>query len=259
MTDSVQAAAARLRAAYKDGPIDPLRDTMEPTDADTAYQIQNLNTETWLAGGHEITGWKVGLTAKAVQQQMGVDQPDFGVLFADMAIANGGTLDMSKAIQPRGEAEIALVLAQDITNKNITADEFAKAVAYASPAIEIVDSRIVDWRITFADTVADNGSSAFYVLGDAKLPLENLDLYSCGMVLEVNGEIASLGAGAAALGHPLNAAAWLAQTLVSRGHPLRAGHVILTGALGPMISLAPGQSVTSRIGGLGDVSVNVSS
>ena len=121
----------------------------------------------------------------------------------------------------------------------------------------IVDSRIADWQITFADTVADNGSSAFYVLGDQQLPLAGLDLYTCGMVLEVDGEVTSIGAGAACLGHPLKAAAWLAQTMVSRGQPLRAGQVILTGALGPMINLAAGQHIRARIGGLGEVNVEI--
>ena len=258
MNDLVEEAATRLRKAYKEGPIEPLRDVLEPTDAETAYRIQSRNTEEWLAEGREIVGWKVGLTAKAVQQQMGVDQPDFGVLIADMAISDSGTLDMSKAIQPRGEAEIALILARDIDRPDVTVKDVAQAVEYVCPAIEIVDSRITGWRITFADTVSDNGSSAFFVLGDTKLPLDGLDLYACGMVLEANDEIASIGVGAACLGHPLNAATWLAHTMVGRGQPLRAGQVILTGALGPMINLTTGLQVKTKIGGLGEVTVHVS-
>jgi 2-keto-4-pentenoate hydratase len=124
-------------------------------------------------------------------------------------------------------------------------------------AIEIVDSRIADWKITFADTVADNGSSAFYVLGRARQPLAGLDLWTCGMALEVNGEVASLGAGVACLGHPLNAATWLARTLAERGEPLRKGDVVLTGALGPMVTIKPGDFVQASIGGLGQASFTV--
>lgn len=255
-SNSPHDAAVRLRDAYKSGPIEPLRDVLEPTDTDTAYEIQSLNTEHWIKEGREVAGWKIGLTAKTVQLQLGVDQPDFGVLFSDMLIANGASLDMNQMIQPRAEAEIAIVLEQDIVSPDVTAAEVAGATAYVSPAIEIVDSRIVDWRITFADTVADNGSSAFYVLGDAQLPLAGLDLYTCGMVLEVDDGIASLGAGAACLGHPLNAAAWLARTMVNRGQPLKAGQVILTGALGPMVSLTAGQQIKAAIGGLGAVRFN---
>ncbi len=214
---ALEKAAARLRNAYLGSPVEPLRDAMAPTDADAAYRIQALNTQHWVDQGRTIAGWKVGLTAKAVQKQLGVDQPDFGVLFADMLIPDGGQLDMNNVIQSRGEAEIAVVLGHDIDGSNITAQDIEAAVDYVSPAIEIVDSRVADWKITFADTVADNGSSAYYVLGDSKLPIKGLDLYSCGMVLEVDGTVVSLGAGAACLGHPLNAAAWLANTMVSRG------------------------------------------
>jgi 2-keto-4-pentenoate hydratase len=171
-----------------------------------------------------------------------------------MEIADGGRLDPARVIQPKAESEIAIVLARDLAKADATAADVAAAASYASAAIEIVDSRIADWRITFADTVADNGSSAFYVLGSERKPLDGLDLYTCGMALEVNGVLASLGAGAACLGHPLEAAAWLARTLVMAGEPLCAGDVVLTGALGPMVALRPGDHVEVKIGGLGQVS-----
>jgi 2-keto-4-pentenoate hydratase len=136
----------------------------------------------------------------------------------------------------------------------VTREEVEAAVAFAVAAIEIVDSRIADWKISFADTVADNGSSAFYVLGEAKHPLAGLDLWTCGMALEVNGEVVSLGAGVACLGHPLNAATWLARTLAAQGTPLRKGDVVLTGALGPMVAIKPGDHVRASIGGLGSAS-----
>lgn len=247
-------AAARLRDAYAGTPVPPLRDVLEPTDAAGAYAVQAINTRYWQEQGRRIVGRKVGLTAKAVQTQLGVDQPDFGVLFDDMRIADGGTLEIARALQPKAEAEVALVLASDLTGDAVTAADVANACAYAVAAIEIVDSRIADWKITFADTVADNGSSAFFVLGTEQRPLAGLDLYTCGMALEINGKVASLGAGAACLGHPLEAAAWLARTLATAGAPLRAGDVILTGALGPMVALQPGDEVRAVIGGLGTAS-----
>lgn len=248
-----QQAADRLRAAYRDGAIPPLRETLEPTDADGAYAIQSINTAVWQGEGRRIVGRKVGLTAKAVQVQLGVDQPDFGVLFDDMEIADGGVLDPAKVLQPKAEAEVAFVLGADLNDPETTPEQAGAAVAEVAAAIEIVDSRIADWKITFADTVADNGSSAFYVLAGERKPLAGLDLWTCGMALEVNGAVVSLGAGVACLGHPLNALAWLARTLAARGEPLRKGDVVLSGALGPMVALNPGDVVKASIGGLGSV------
>lgn len=254
MAQQHDAAAKRLRDAYSGGVVAPMRDVLEPGDADGAYAVQAINTQFWRDEGRRIVGRKIGLTAVAVQKQLGVDQPDFGVLFEDMRIEDGGVLPASRAIQPKAEAEVALVMARDLDRIDATAEDVAAAVKGAVAAIEIVDSRIADWKITFADTVADNGSSAFFVLGSELKPLAGLDLYTCGMVLEADGKVASLGAGAACLGHPLNAAAWLARTLAQRGDPLRAGDVVLTGALGPMVTLTPGMKVRVAIGGLGSAS-----
>jgi 2-keto-4-pentenoate hydratase len=250
---SHEALAERLRDAYRGGAVAPLRDGLDPTDAAGAYAVQAINTRHWSSEGRRIVGRKIGLTAAAVQAQLGVDQPDFGVLFDDMAIANGGTLDAARLLQPKAEAEVALVLARDLDDPSATRQSVAAAVDHARAAIEIVDSRIADWKISFADTVADNGSSAAFVLGDERRALDGLDLWSCGMVLEVNGRVASIGAGAACLGHPLEAAAWLARTLANAGEPLRAGDVVLTGALGPMVPIAAGDRVRATIGGLGAV------
>jgi 2-keto-4-pentenoate hydratase len=249
-----QMLADRLRAAYTTTPVPPLRDGLAPGDAVGAYAVQALNTHHWAASGRRIVGRKVGLTAKAVQAQLGVDQPDFGVLFSDMEITDGGVLHAAEVLQPKAEAEIAVVLARDLCNPQATASAVMAACDHAVAAIEIVDSRIADWKITYADTVADNGSSAFFVLGPDKKRLEGLDLYTCGMALEVNGALASLGAGAACLGHPLEAAAWLVRTLSATGESLHAGDVVLTGALGPMVALKPGDFVEAKIGGLGRVS-----
>ena len=243
--------AERLRTAYTSGAIAPLRHVLDPTDADTAYAIQRINTDYWAQSGRTAIGRKIGLTAKSVQAQLGVDQPDYGVLFSDMQVENGQYLAPSKCLQPKAEAEIALILGEDLCAPDTSPEDVAAATAYAVAAIEIVDSRIADWKITFADTVADNGSSGFFVLGTEKHKLETLDLYTCGMALEINGDLASLGAGAACLGHPLNAAAWLASTLAARGEGLKKGDILLTGALGPMVALTPGDHVCAKIGGVG--------
>jgi 2-keto-4-pentenoate hydratase len=250
-------AAVRLRDAYGGKPVAPLRDLLGPVDAASAYAVQRINTRFWEAQGRRIVGRKIGLTARAVQQQLGVDRPDFGVLFQDMEIADGGILEPAGVIQPKAEAEVALIFARDLDKRDATADDVFAAVESAVAAIEIVDSRIADWKITFADTVADNGSSGFFVLGTQKKPLPGLDLYTCGMALEVNGAIASVGAGAACLGHPLNAAAWLARTLAEHGEPLKAGDIVLTGALGPMVPLTRGAHIKVTIGGLGAVNFHV--
>ena len=243
--------AKRLDDAYRGGAVAPLRDGLAPTDAEGAYAVQRINTQRWLADGRRIIGRKIGLTAEAVQRQLGVDRPDYGVLFDDMLIPDGGELLASTVLQPKAEAEVALILARDLDDPEATPEVVAAASECAVAAIEIVDSRIADWKITFADTVADNGSSAFFVLGSERKPLDGLDLRTCGMAMEVNGKVASLGAGVACLGHPLIAAAWLARTLSGMGEGLKAGDVLMTGALGPMVALAPGDRVEAAIGGLG--------
>ena len=253
MADRLQQAAERLRAAYSGGAVAPLRDILDPLDADGAYAIQALNTRFWESQGRRIVGRKIGLTAKAVQQQLGVDRPDFGVLFDDMRVPDGGTLNPGSLLQPKAEAEIALIIGRDLNLAEPSMEDIFDAAESVVAAIEIVDSRIADWKISFADTVADNGSSAYFVLGEARRPLAGTDFYSCGMVLEVDGQIASIGAGAACLGHPLRAAAWLAGTLAQRGEPLRAGDFVLTGALGPMVPLSPGQKIRAVVGGIGEV------
>ncbi|AUW57423.1 2-keto-4-pentenoate hydratase [Sphingobium sp. SCG-1] len=253
-TQALESAARALRDAYLNGPIPPMRQWLDPLDVDGAYAVQTVNTRFWKAQGRRIVGRKAGLTAKAVQAQLGVEQPDFGALFEDMRIADGGSLDPARCIQPKAEAEIAFVLSRNLDGQDITPEQVAGAVDTVHAAIEIVDSRISDWKITFADTVADNGSSAFFVLSRAGRPLPGLDIWSAGMVMEINDAIVSLGVGAAALGNPLNAATWLARTLANRGEPLKAGDVLLAGALGPMVALNPGDRVRAVIGGIGDVS-----
>ena len=254
MSNEFEQVAAMLRDAYDGNVLPPLRDWLEPTDAAGAYAVQAINTLYWQAQGRRIVGRKAGLTAEAVQKQLGVDQPDFGVLFDDMRIADGGNLDPARCIQAKAEAEIAFVLGADLPSADTTAEQVAAAVASVHAAIEIVDSRIADWKITFADTVADNGSSAFFVLSDQGLPLAGLDLEGAAMTMTVNGNLASTGIGSAALGNPLNAAAWLARTLAAGGDPLKAGDILLAGALGPMVVLTAGDEVRADVAGIGTCS-----
>ncbi|MBN9428219.1 MAG: fumarylacetoacetate hydrolase family protein, partial [Burkholderiales bacterium] len=201
-----------------------------------------------------LVGRKIGLTSLAVQRQLGVDSPDFGALFADMAVGDGEEIAWSRLMQPKAEAEIALVLERDLAHAKHTVADLISATAYALPAIEVVGSRIANWDIKLVDTVADNASSGLFVLGTRPVKLSKLDLAGCGMTLERRGEQVSVGAGSACLGNPLNAAIWLADTLARLGTPLRAGDVLMTGALGPMAVINPGEVFTARIEGLGSVS-----
>lgn len=162
--------AARLRDAYRGGAIAPLRDHLAPIDAAGAYTVQQMNTRFWQASGRRVVGRKIGLTAASVQAQLGVDQPDYGVLFADMQIADGGALAPSALLQPKAEAEMAIILARDLDDPDASAEDVERAAECAVAAIEIVDSRIADWKITFADTVADDGSSGrFDIMTSAAL------------------------------------------------------------------------------------------
>ena len=250
--------AERLRDAYATGPIAPPRDGLEPRDAAGAYAVQALNTAYWRSAGRRVVGRKIGLTAQAVRDQMGVSEPDFGVLFDDMRIADGGTLAASTVLQPKVEGEIAFVLRADLSDPDVDPQTVAAAVANVAAAIEIVDSRIVDWKISLADTIADNGSAGRFVLGPDAVALDDIDLAACAMTLRLNGEIASNGLGAASMGHPLNALTWLARTLASRGDGLRCGDVVLSGSLGPMIAVNAGDRVEVSISGLGRAAFTLS-
>ncbi|MFF0741672.1 2-keto-4-pentenoate hydratase [Streptomyces sp. NPDC004111] len=253
-TKAVAEAADRLEEAHRTGvPVAPVRDLLPAGDVRAAYAVQELRTARRLARGRRITGWKVGLTSRAVQRQLGVDSPDFGALFDDTAFCDGAEIPVGAVLQPRAEAEIALVLGEDLPHAHSTVADLLRATAFALPAIEVVGSRIRDWDITLVDTVADNASSGAYVLGTRPVRLDALDLRTAGAVLERRGEVVSVGAGAACLGSPLNAALWLADTLAGLGRPLRAGDTVLTGALGPVVDVAPGDVVEARIEGLGTV------
>lgn len=258
-------AAHHLRQAQLNGqPCAPVRELIAQARAaqphsslaDLAYQVQRYNNLAAMDAGRRPVGHKIGLTSHAVQRQLGVEQPDFGQLFADMARGDDQPIAWSDTCQPKVEAEIALVLERDLPHERHTLADLIRATAFALPAIEIVGSRIAQWDIQLSDTIADNASSGLFVLGSRPVPLQQLDLVRCGMSLTRGGEPVSVGAGAACLGNPLNAALWLADTLARLGTPLRAGDILLTGALGPMVAVQPGDRFSAHIQGLGSVSAS---
>lgn len=251
---SILGAAEELRVAYGRHVVPPLRDRLEKTDLDAAYAVQEINTQAWLAEGRRLVGRKIGLTSLAVQAQLGVDQPDFGMLFADMAVGDGEIVVAGRLIQPKVEAEVALILGRDLTQERHTYADLIRATEYAVPSIEIVDSRIENWNIKFVDTVADNASSGLFVLGGRPVRLSDIDLTACAMEMKRGDEIVSRGNGRACLGSPLNAAIWLADMMVRCGRPLQAGDIVLTGALGPMVAVKSGDRFDVSIAGLGNVS-----
>lgn len=251
-----QEAAARLIAAASAGETcAPVREIIGETDLAAAYATQELITADRLAKGGRLVGRKIGLTSPAVQKQLGVDQPDFGMLFADMDVMNGGTVPWGELMQPKVEAEISFVLGKDLDQEMASAAEVISAIDYALVSLEIVGSRIEAWNIRITDTIADNASASHYVLGHQKRLLQDVDLLDCKMSMSVNGTEVSTGLGRACLGSPINATLWLARKMVEVGRPLKAGDLVLAGALGPMAPVNPGDEVTARVDGFGSVSV----
>ncbi len=259
--EAIRHAAERLEAATRTAtPCPPVRDLIGSTDVDAAYAVQSLLRDEATAAGRRVIGRKIGLTAPAVQRQLGVDRPDFGVLYEDMAYSSGDTIPVDRLLQPKIEAEVAFELGADLDGP-VDLDAVRAAVHRVLPALEIVDSRIAGWDITFGDTVADNASSGLYVLGEnavATHDLAALDLPGVTMTLTTDGEPASSGTGDACLGDPVAALAWLAVEAHRHGDPLRAGQIVLSGALGPMVPVGPGVTVSAELHGLGSVSCTFS-
>jgi 2-keto-4-pentenoate hydratase len=260
--DAVSAAVERLAQAQATGvPCAPVRDLIGTDDLAAAYAVQQELVRARLETGATVVGRKIGATSEAVQKQLGVDQPDFGYLLDEMdvshaAVQGGGRISMRTLLQPRVEAEVAFRLGRDIDvpEDEITLELVRAAVDVALPALEIVDSRIADWQIGFTDTVADCASSALFVVGTDAKPLSRPGIEGCEpvdveMSLTINGEVRSSGNGAACLGDPLEALRWLAVQARRFGDPLRAGHLILSGALGPFVPFAPGDRVEASISG----------
>ena len=257
-TSAIERAAARLLHAGRTGtPCAPVRELIGSTDVRAAYAVQSRLTEERRAAGAVVVGRKIGLTSPAVQEQLGVSQPDFGVLFDDMRITDGAAVDIDRCLQPRVEAEIAFVLRDDIASGPLDRTQIRNAIDHAVPAIEICDSRIADWDITFGDTVADNASAGAFVLGDHRCSLDDFDPVSVTMSMVIDGAEVSTGNGAACLGDPIEAVAWLARQSLELGVPLRAGEVVLSGALGPMRPVSSGAHVAAEISSLGTVSVSL--
>lgn len=252
-------AAHRLRTAQDTHvPCAPIRDLIGGSNVRAAYAVQSQLTTARLAAGATVVGRKIGLTSLAVQHQLGVDQPDFGMLFDDMAYHDNATIAPGCLLQPKIEAEVAFVLGEDLTEGALTFEQVRGAIAYALAALEIVDSRVANWDISIADTIADNASSGLFVTGSRQLRLDEFEPADVEMTMTHNGEIVSVGRGDACLGNPLAAVQWLAANARNFGEPLRRGQVILSGALGPMVPVFPGSVVRADIGPLGTVTARFS-
>jgi 2-oxopent-4-enoate/cis-2-oxohex-4-enoate hydratase len=236
--------------------VAPLTEREPSITIEDGYHISRRILARRLADGEKVIGKKIGVTSKAVQRMLDVHQPDFGWLTDRMRYPDGGDMPIGALmIQPRAEGEIAFLLKRDLVGPGVTVADVLAATECVMPCFEIVDSRIRDWRIRIQDTVADNASSGLFVIGKDRVDPRHVDLVTCGMVVEKNGEIISTGAGAAALGSPAICVAWLANTLGGFGIPLSAGEVILSGSLVPLEPVKPGDRMSLKIGGIGSASV----
>ena len=235
--------------------VPPLTQTHEGMSAADAYAVQQVVVGHRLRAGESIVGWKLGLTSRAMQEQLGVDQPDYGPILSGFMVPEGRAIRAASLIQPRIEAEIAFVLASPLRGPGVTALDALRATAGVAPALEIIDSRIEAWRIGLADTIADLASAAFVTVGGQLTSIDGLDLRTIGVVLERRGEVVATGAGAAALGNPAEAVAWAANTLGALGVTLEAGQLIMPGALHGSVPAAAGDAFRARFDRLGSVTV----
>jgi 2-keto-4-pentenoate hydratase len=250
----LDAIAAELHDAYTTGrTLEPLTAAYHGLTLDDAYAIQQIQVRRRVDGGASVIGFKVGLTSAAIQLQLGVHEPDYGHLLSDMMYPADVPIPIGRFLQPRAEPEVALVLKNALREPGSAVKDVASATAHAVPAIEIIDSRITDWRIGLNDTIADNASSGGFVLGVTRTVLDGLDLALLGCTFRRNGRIQATGTGAAVLGSPLHAATWLANTLTSRGTELPAGSIILTGSLTAAVAVTAGDTFTAELDHLGAV------
>jgi 2-keto-4-pentenoate hydratase len=255
MDNTTRAEAARLLfEAYSTGkPIQPLTSTYDDLTLEDAYAIQLQQIEWFLGQGRTVKGHKVGLTSAAMQRLLGVDQPDYGHLLDDFFYLEHEPIPMDRFLQPRIEPEVAFVLRRPLRGPGVTAHEALAAVDFVLPALEIVDSRVEDWKIGLFDTIADNASSGALVLGSTPTAIADVDLRLIGAVMTQNGHVVGTGAGGAVLGSPLRALVWLANTVGVRGVTLETGQVVLPGSVCAMVPVAPGDTVTATFFGLGSV------
>jgi 2-oxopent-4-enoate/cis-2-oxohex-4-enoate hydratase len=236
-------------------PVEPLTNRESGITIEDAYQIQLRMIARRIEAGETVIGKKIGVTSKVVMDMLGVNQPDFGHLLSGMVFNEGEPVDTSKLIAPKAEAEVAFILKKDLTGPGVSAADVLRATDCVMPCFEIVDSRIKDWKIKIQDTVADNASCGVLTLGGTRRSPHDLDLALAGMVLEKNGEIISTSTGASVQGSPVNAVAWLANTLGRLGITLKAGDIILSGSQSPLVPVKAGDSLYCSVGGLGSTSV----
>lgn len=256
-TDEREAAALALRTAERERrAIAPLAQTWPDMDVDDSYRIQLVNIGLRLAGGATVVGHKVGLSSKAMQQMMGVDEPDYGHLLGDMALRENVAVHAGRFLLPRIEPEVGFVLGADLPGEGCTEDDVLAATEAVCPALELIDSRIVDWRIGLVDTIADNASSAAFVLGAARVKPADVDLRDIPVTLYRNGEEVGVGRSDAVLGNPVTSVAWLARKVASFGVRLEAGHIILPGSCTRAIDARPGDLFSADFGPLGPVSLS---
>lgn len=235
--------------------VEPLTDRHPDITIEDAYNVQQAMIGHRLAAGQRIVGKKIGVTSKAVMNMLGVGQPDFGYMLDGMIVNEGEAIPMSALIQPKAEGEIAFLLKKDLVGPGVSSADVLAATEGVMACFEIVDSRVRDWKIKIQDTVADNASCGVFVLSSRLVDVRDVDLITCGMVLEKNGEVVVTGAGAATMNSPANAVAWLANTLGRLGVPLKAGEIILSGALGAMVPVKAGDNLRVDIGGIGGCSI----
>src|ERR1022692_333175 len=256
---NVAQLADRLwQAEINHSPISPITDTDPGLAIDDAYAIQTFNIERRVAAGRVLRGRKVGLTSRPMQELLGVSEPDFGVLLDDMFVEDGDEIPLETLLQPRIEAEMAFVIGRDLAGPGVTTSNALTAIAGVLPALEIVDSRIADWRIALVDTVSDNASSGKLVIGGKLTPVTEFDLRLGGMVLTRNGALIDTGAGAAALGNPARCVAWLANKLATFGAALHRDDIVLPGALHRMGPVQPGDVFRAEFAHLGAVTARFS-
>src|SRR5258705_10126156 len=239
-----QSVAKELRTAEEErSPVAPVAGRFGDLTVADAYAVQQANIDLRLAAGDRILGRKIGLTSLAMQTQLGVDQPDYGHLLASMAVPNGGAMTITELIAPRIELEIAFLLGRSLEGPGITTADALGATEAVFPSLEIIDSRIADWKIGLVDTVADNASSGRFVMPSRLTPVRDLDLRLLGGIMEINGVLTSWSCGAAALGDPAACVAWLANSLAPYGGWLEAGGIVLSGALDKSVPLKTGDVV----------------
>src|SRR5690625_67743 len=253
----IEEHANNLASAWKIGEgVQPVTALDPELTIDEAYQVQQKMIDMEINNGQKITGKKIGLTSKAMQDMLGVNEPDYGHLLDNMEIGHGESISFKQVLQPKVEGELAFILKEDLTGPDVTTMDVLKATDVIVPALEIVDSRIKDWKITLADTIADNASSGLYVLGERVKKLSDIDIKQIGMALYKNNELQNTGVGAAALGNPATCVAWLANKLAIYDITLKAGEVILSGALSAAINAKPGDEFYAKFAQLGEVRVS---